>query len=511
MFVNGYKVAVPSMAMLQDYGINPGAIQTFSQTEVNNIPTPTVSANGISPTLSSLVQATNDPRIFLVTIGQKYTFTDMQQFYGFTFNTANISFLPLSFIASINGSGYLADYIQNTHNAVFQINAGIKRIIFDYPTYASLNPGGVYTPVSDFIANLIPSGLPLANNPILVSNSLGSVFLLQNSALYGIPSMDIYNCWGLNSTLGIPLYQPAYDSDVAFNSSAATLSSCIINNGQGTTYLMNGSNKYAIPTSLGTFSGTMGPNSNLLELVSKIPSANSPLSQVIDSPSSSVVWYLENGVKETVPSLNTLSQLGFNTNQITSVGNAVMSSIPTAGIKLADGEPVKSTTSGAVYMVSGNSRVLFASGDDFAAYHFNWSNIASLAQTSLDQYYPYNGVVIEKYIYNFANNTAYIADKYGCYSLTASQLSNYGQTQAGIISAQNYSGNLYRNLNLSQCSSASNYVTDPSSGVVYSLSNDTKYPFSSWNALVTASGTTNPYIIDLSSSTLATFLTGASI
>ena len=511
LYVDGYKVVVPSMAILQDYGVSPASIQTFTQSYVDSIPSPTVGANGISPVLSNTVQATNDPRIFLVTLGQKYTFTDMQQFYGFSFNTAGISYLPLSFIASINGSGYLSDYIQNTHNSVFQINAGYKRIIFDYPTFSSLDPSNSYTPVSDFVANSIPSSLPISNNALLVKNSVGTVFLYRNNVLYGIPSLDIYNCWGLTTTLNLTLYQPAYDSDVSFNSSNSNLSSCIIDNGLGSIYLLNGSNKYSIPANYGSYSTTMAPDQNLLALVAAIPTNNSGLSQVINTAGSPVVWYLENGVRKSISSLNTLSQLGYSASQITTLNSYVLSSIPASGIKLADGEAVKSSTGQAVYMISGNSRVLFSSGDDFNAYNFNWSNIETLPQSILDTYYPYNNVVIEKYAYNFSNNTSYLIDKYGCYTLSQSQLSSYGQSTTSIINNQNYSGGLFRNLNLSKCGTASIYATDPTTGVVYEISNGTKYPFSSWNSLVNTSGSSNPNIINLSTSTLSTLPTGSSI
>lgn len=511
LFINGYKVAVPSMAMLQDYGINPGAIQTLSQATVDSISTPSVSANGISPVLSSLVKATNDSRIFLVSVGKKSTITSMDQFYGFSFNTANISYLPLGFIASINGSGYLQDYLQNPHNTVFQINAGNKRIIFDGPTYNTLNPSGAFTPVSDSISTSIPSGSPIVNREVLIKNNAGSVFLLVNGAYYGLPSLDIYNCWGFTTALKTPLYPLVYDSDIASMNGPTNLTSCLVNNSQGTTYLLNNSNKYAVPASFGSFSGTITPNQDVIGLVSRIPSASSSLSQAVKSSSADVVWYLENGVKKAIPSLSTLNQLGIGSGQVPTLGDYSLNSVQASGLKLADGQIVKSSSDAGVYMVSGNNRVLFSSGDDFSAYHFSGSDIQTISSTDLDQNYPFNGVIVQKYIYNFANNTAYIADSNGCFSFTANVLSSYGKTASAIISAQNYSNGLFRHLNLSQCLPASTYVRNSGSNVVYWIDGGTKYAFSSWNALVAKSGSSNPYIITLSNSSLATFPTGSSL
>lgn len=510
LFVNGFKVGVPSMAVLQDYGINPAAIQTLSQSAVDSIPVPSLSANGISPNLSSLVKSTADNRIFLITVGKKYTFTSMQQFYGFSFDTANITYLPLGFIASINGSGYLENYLQNPHNSVFQINAGNKRIIFDYPTYAALNPSGAYTPVSDSIANSIPSGLPLTSREVLVKINTGTVFLLANGNYYGLPSMDIYNCWGFGTALGTPLYPLVYDSDIAPITNPANLTSCIVNNSQGTTYLLNNANKYAMPAGYGSFGGTMAPNADLLGLVSRVPSVAAPLGQAVKS-NAPVVWYLENGVKKSVPSLSTLGQLGIATSQISSVSDSALSSITASGIKLADGQAVKSDSGAGVFMVSGNSRVAFPSGDDFMAYHFPWTDVVTVPQAVLDQYYPYNGTAVEKYIYNFSNGTVYLADHYGCYALTSSQLTSFGQTTTNVINHQNYSGALYRYLNLSQCQPASTYAVDANTGTVYWIDNGTRHAFSSWNALVTKSGSTTPNVISLSDSTLSTLSVGSAI
>ena len=128
------------MAMLQDYGVSPGSIMTFSQARVDAITTPSVSVNGVSPTLSYLIQAPPSAAVYLVGVGTKSTVTSMQQFNDFGFSTANISYLPITFIASINGSSNLSNYVTTPTNNAFVVSGGQKRIIFDYSTYTNLNP-----------------------------------------------------------------------------------------------------------------------------------------------------------------------------------------------------------------------------------------------------------------------------------------------------------------------------------------------------------------------------------
>src|SRR6185369_3261635 len=114
----------------------------------------------------------------------------------FGFSTSDIKYLPDEFINTISAGPNLTYFILTPGSSVFQVASADKRIIFDYATYRTLSPDDSHTPVSSFVAALLPSGLPITTKPILVHKNDNSVFLLSNGSYRAVPSMDAFNCWG---------------------------------------------------------------------------------------------------------------------------------------------------------------------------------------------------------------------------------------------------------------------------------------------------------------------------
>lgn len=513
IFLNGYKVSVPDFAILQDYGISPQSVQVLSQSAVDAIPTPSVASNGISPTLSYVIKSPSDSdndggAVYLISVGQKNAFVSMSQFTGFDFNTSQISYFPLSFIASINGISPLYNYVTTPSSSAFQINVNKKRIIFDYQTYLDLNPGNLTTLLSYNVVNNIPSGIPLTNRDVIVK-AIGSptLYELYNNQYYTIASTDAYKCWGLDST---PTYQLADNSYVAPISPTTSLNNCVINNGSGTTYLLNGNGKLPISSAYGTFS-SQTLSSDLNTFSNKFPTASISLKQYIKSAASSAVWYLDSGVRKLVPSLSNFNLLGLAASSVDTINSASISSISESGLKLGTGQVVKSESSGTVYAISGNTRIAYSNGNDFQAYRNSWSSVEVYSQALLDQSYPTSGQVISPYYYNSSGNNLYLMDSNGCYMLNSSLQNNYGKNQSTIASSQTYSASIFPGLNLVHCRLASVFVKQPGQGTIYWISDGKKHPFSSWSALVQLSGSNNPDIINLSSTNLQTFPNGPTL
>ncbi len=507
LFVDGYKVSVPSMAILQDYGVDPASIQVLSQSAVNNIPSPSLSANNISPSLSSIISTVGQTNNYLVTVGQKYLIST-SQFNDFGFSTNQIAYMPSDFIASINGSQNLSNYIQTPTNNIFQVTGGYKHIIFNFSTYQSLNPSGNFTPVSYYVSNLIASSIPITNSPILIQNTEGSVFLLTNNSYYAITSMDVYNCTGLNSALNIPLYALSSDSFIGSINSTLNFNNCLVNNGSSV-YLLNQNMKYLVPTNYIPLNESLTMDQNMQNIINQLPTSSQPITEAIKSTNSSTVYYLTNGIAKIIPSLTTLNMLGIS--QIDTLNQSSFNSIPLSGIILADGQLVKGDQENGVYIISGNSRVAFKSASDFNAYHFTWNNIEVIPQILLDQNYPPNNTIVQNFIYDFANNTSYLADSNGCYVLGSSDLTNFNTTVSQIINNSQYTGQLYRNINLATCGSSSNYILNTDTGSIYLLKNGVLYPFPSWTSFVNFANNLNPYLMKLSSSALDYLPTGPSI
>lgn len=510
LYMSGYKIAVPSMATLQDYGIHPSSVTTWAQSSVDAIPPP---ASPISGTLSYLVKSPSDTdadggAVYLISVGKKYSVVSMDQFNDFGFNVSNIAYLPLGYILSINGSQALSSYLSVPSNLVFQIGASTKRIIFDYNTYKSLNPSDVSVGVSEYVADTIPSGIPISNREILLRRTDGDIYLYNNNQYYSIPNLNTYNCWGFYQSLGTPLYYLPQNNYIGPIASAPNLN-CLVNNG-AQTYVMNGVNKYLVPTEYGSFGGQV-LNADTSSIVSKVPTAASALKRAIKASNSGSIWWLEDGIKKPIPSMSNFNLLGLGSSNVDTIDISGVSSISSNGLKLGSGQAVKTSDGSAVFVVSGSARLLYPTGDDFLAYANSWTDIETYTTLLLDQGYPYGNIPVNKYFYNQSGDNTYLMDKNGCYGLAPSHLTSYAQNQATIASSQSYGINIFPRLNLINCQPASVYVKQPDQSTIYFIDNGQKKPFASWAALVNHSGQTTPYIISLSPSTMAAFPYGQTI
>jgi hypothetical protein len=504
--VDGYKLNVPSMAMLQDYGISPQSIVTMSQSSVDSIPAPP-QGSGISSSIGYLVQSSSgSATIYLVSVGKLYSITSMQQFNDFGFNVSNIVTLPQDFITGMY-NGNLSNFVYSPTHSAFQIGSGQKRIIFDYPTYQSLNPGGSATPFSYYLADSIPSGSPISNRDILIRLSSGAIFLLLNGNYYSVPSMNSYTCWGFGSTQTSPQYQPAEDSYIATFTPQGPLP-CIISDGTSS-FLLNRVNKVLIPSQLG-ISNPQVLDQDEMAIANNLTTVSGPLLNTIKPNNSGSIWFIENGFRKIIPSFNQYQLLG--SPQFMVLDPSAVSSIPSNGdFKLGTGAVVKDDSSSAVYVIDANHRDLFSSGEDFLAYRNSWGVIESYPSSQLSSLYPYTSIQVNKYLYDQASGGVYLADINGCYNLGTTLATDYGQNPSSLQSSQGYSSSLFKNLVLSSCKNGSNYAKSPNSSTIYSIKNGTKSPFASWSSLVSKSGSNNPYIVLLSDTTLQALATGSPI
>jgi|GEM_PF-1347360 len=516
MLVNGYKVAVPSMAVLQDFGISPSSIQTVSQASFDAIPVPD-GASGISTVLSPVIKSISDSdsdggAAYLVSIGQKNPLISMDQFNDFGLDTNTITYLPLGFIQALAGGAPLSNYVRLPDGAIFQVSGGAKRWIFDGDTYGSVNPSRVSSSISAYTASNIPSGLPLANYDVLMRNTVGTVFLLTNNTYYTLPSNDVFNCWGFSTRLNTPIHFLS-DSDgtsqyVAPYTSAGNLS-CIVNDGT-TNFMLNSDNKLTVPSGYGV-STTTSP-ANLVMVANKLPTRSNALKQYIKAKTGAAIWYIEAGAKRAIPSQTDFSLLNLTLGQVDIIEDGAAAIPPANGLKLATGRVVKADNNGAVYVISGDTRVPFTNAEDLRAYGYDWSEVTTFPAVTLNAQYPTAGSsVVSRFLYNASTSKYYLIEPQGCLQLSPSQLTDYGQSSSAITTNQTFVASLFYHINVNQCASASAYAKGVGQDTVYWITGGQKRPFSSWSALTTQAGSSNPTINQVLPSTLQQLTSGATV
>jgi hypothetical protein len=503
----GYRFYVPSIEILQDFGFGSGA-QSISQSTADNIPPPGA-GSGLSTTLGNVVKSPSDAdsdggSIYLVTSGRKYLFTTVQQMADFGFDSSSIHYLPLSFIAAIPYAGTLSNYVQAPNANVFQVSANTKRWILDGPTLQSLNPSGSISILSEALASAIPPGKPLTNSNALIGAS-GSIYLYSNNNYYYVPTPEVLECWGFMNTLKLPLYNLTNSSSFAPIGSSPPLN-CFNQIDASTAYLLNSNNKVLAPNSYG-FSSSFA-NSDLASVINQLPLRQASLGQVLQGTNSPIVWYLENGLKKGIPSLVDLRLLGISAQQIDRVTPGGVNSLPGLGLKMGVGQVVRASDTGTVYVVtSPTTKSWIATGDDFSAYSYSWNSIDNFPSSTIDQFYTTNPNPLSKYMYT-SSGGVYLMDVNGCYGLTPSQIDAYGQPHTAAAAGQPYDSSIFPYLNLVNCKNGSIFVKAPNQYTIYKVENGTKRPVSTWSQLQNISGQSNPYIINLSDSTLQTLPTG---
>lgn len=505
-YINGHKTVVPSMAILQDYGYDPSSITVINQSTMDAIP---ISPSPLSSSLGYIVKSPSDEdsdgsTVYLVSVGKRYPISSMDQFNSFGFSVSNISYLPLNYLLSVPSGGSLTQFILTPTSNVFKVSAGQKNIIFDYQKYISLNPSNNHTFVSTYTASKVSSGDPISDRDILVRKSNGSVYLFDNNTYYVVPSMNEFNCWGMSEAADIPMYTVANNSYLPSITTGNSLS-CVVRDSQNILYFLNQNNKYNVPEAYGEFAHQV-LNSNLTKIIERLPTNSAPVKRAVKSNNSSTVFWLDGGTKKAIPSIANFNLLGLTTSQV-DVLSGTLSSIAQSGIKLGNGQVVKLTDSGTVYVIHNDNRIAFASGDDFVAYMYGWSQIETYPSSVLNSDYPSSGTNISKYLYDQGSNKVYLMDSRGCY-VFSTQFENYGQNFNTIKDNQPYLSNLFPKLNLSMCKPASVYVKADNQGTVYWLENGVKRPFTSWLSLQNHSSQDSPYIITLSNSTTQKFPSG---
>jgi len=511
IYKDGYKYAVPSMGLLQDYGVSPESIQTVTQTNADAIPF----RPGNSQLLTHLIKTPSDTdldggSIYIVSVGKKYPLASMQQYLDFGFKDSDIAYLPMDYISSLpNGAGTLTSFLKTPASLVYKIDSAKKRAIFDYATYSSLNPTGSVTPVSGYFASLFVPGKPLANKELLVKfDNSSSIFLYANEKYYGIPSYDVYRCWGLDTINAFPLISVGSSGVIEPIVQLSNLG-CTVTDGTSA-IILNGINKYLLPAQFGNFNPLL-LSTEQKTIINRIPFSAEPLKPAVKSSDSATVWYLENGTKKAIPSSSNFIKLGLVQNLFTKLDGGGLFSVLSGGIKLGQGQLVKSPDSSSVYVISGTERISFSSADDLNAYKGNWNELETYSSQLLDLYYPYNNKVISPYYYEPSTAKFYLFDNAACYLLDSTNLANFGKTGSSIIAGHTYEISLFSNLSTSRCISISNFIKSPNSGTVYWLDAGLKYPVSSWSVLVTKNGGIVPNISTINSETLTTLPTAPTI
>jgi len=505
MPIEGYKVAVPHMAILQDFGISPDAIKTVGQDYIDSFKNP---SGGISSNVNHVIKSPYDNdedggSIYVVALGKRYQIQTMAQFFSLGFKESEISYLPLSYVLSVPSSGMLPNFLTSPYGNVFELSDNQKHLLFDYSTYIERNPSDKVGAFSYYLIDRIPSGNPVSTKPILVKRASGEeAFLYQNNSYYTIPDYETLKCWGLDSYLNLPTYRVSPMSYIASIETGQQLS-CSIKS-TDTTYSLSENKRLRVPSSIGVIGSDI--DSQLTALSNKLPLRDSPLNKYVKTRTDQAVWHLENGVRKVIPTYNQLKKHGVADSQIDTIDSKTLSGLSYGGIKLQSGSVVKTKNDATVYLLAGTERIAYPTSSLFLAHGNDWSDIEEYSDTDLANY-PYSGKQAA-YIVADSEGSSLILNAKECFILTSTHLASYPSLRA---SAESLVLRDVPQITSSKCKTATNFVKAPTDSLVYVLENGKRSPILTFSALLRKNGGTEPQVMTIDEAKISSLPIGESI
>lgn len=496
-----YKLAIPSMAVLQDFGYDPARIATISQARVDAIPNPPESS-GLSSTIGYVLKTPSDTdtdggAAYFVARGKKNVIKSMEQFNEFKFNVGDIRYVDMSFLDAIPTGNPLSNFIQMPDYTIMQVTGGSRRIIFDINSYNSLNPGGYFTTVSEPSVGHIPGGDPVSSRSVVLkSSSADPIYVYSGDKYYFIPSMMVYECLGVNQGAGRDMIILPPDrisstiKPVNSLSCSATLGS--------TDYVFNGNERYTSEPASGITPTTSLPPS-MTDLVETYTNRGA-LKQYVKAKDSSAIWSLTDGQRKAIPSAVNYALFGSPAYDV--IPGSVVDHIDYGGIALANRALVKSEGQSAVYVMDNGKRYLVPSADVFDAIGYNWSLIETYPDQQLGAY-PLSSEKITPYYVDSSQNLFVLSQK-SCYTVPKEYNPAYNIT----LTPTSYRKDTLLPVNLNNCKPATKIIKSTSSSTVYILENGRKLPFASWSTLVNYTNSYNPPITVLSNDLVAQYPLG---
>lgn len=512
--IEGYKMSVPYMAAMHDYGISADSVQVVSQAYADSRPTPPQNS-GLSAAISHVVKSPDDAdedggSLYLISRGKRYQFISMAQFFSFGFKESEISFLPLSYIFSLGNGGQLSNFISSPYGSLFKLENNKKRLIFEYQTYINQNPSDATTQLSYYLADRIPSGTPITDKPVLIQQpNSGSVTLYQNDTYYGIPDYGVLSCWGLNSNfMGVPTYKIAQSDYVPIDSAPPL--SCLVNDGLSKN-IMNNTTRLRIPSSNPVVTLTL--SQDLKNLAQKMPVRSSPVSVYVKTPDNAAVWFVEGMKKRVIPSYTAFVMMGLNDSNVDFVPEAYLSSLVDSGIKLAEGQLVKTSDNASVYVLSDTARIVYDSSSNFELFKNDWSKIETYNRTDLDKNYPDNGSRVGTLLVNKTSNDVYLMNTNACYLVSQQTLGGIGKTVDTLKQAQTFNTSIIKSINLSSsCMRQSTlFIKEPSNSLVYWLDGGQKRALTTYAAMLNKNNNISPSVMTLEAAFISSIPTGTPI
>lgn len=491
-YTNGkYRFIVPSVDLINQYGLSLNDVRFVSQQELDAIP---IAPSPFTSTLGQVIKSNSDTdsdggALYLVSDGRRHQFGSMEQFTAFGYKAQSINVLPIDIISRITPNTLgLSSFVKGSDNYIYKMEGGSRRVIFEFSKFAALNPSGKVTQLSNFTLAHYYFGTALIDGNFVAIGPDKTVRLYTGAtSYYTLTSMDQYQCWGLANLRNYTIE----NNDLLPASNQGTIR-CSAKTSSGKFYLAINGVRYEL-------AGGAHSQPPLLNdyFVNSLPSGY--LHPVVkgEGPELAV---LEGDLKRPIPSMSVFEALGYSSNQISEMPNNSYYALPTGSRKYSIGSLILEPNKTVSVVTGSNSRSYISSEAQFGHYGFNWGAILPADSPDLWQF-P-NTQTLGQYIRN--GNELFLVDSGYSYVIPTTLDTAVGVNRASlpaIDTGKVLSGTRYAQMK--------KFVKAQDGPTIYLLDGGKKRPYADWNAFMRDSSNKPQDIVNLSPGAIAGFPDGS--
>lgn len=310
---SGKAYLITSPAMLTAWNFNPSSINDVS-TYLSQVPT---NSGNLTYAVNSSVTGNN---VYMVDGGSIRQYTNSSIEAAWEGDNAPVTTLSAYYISMMGQGTPITSNKIISGSQLYEVDAGQK-----LPISSAINQLYPYSPinVSSATINRLNSG-PSVSQFVQVNNS-GTVYMVDNSTINGIPTPQILSAWAGNAQPSVTQIDQGFFN--LFNIGSTINSEVASVNGQQ--YLMDGTNALPIPSNLDSIYDPLNNAFNVDSSFMSLYSGASQASYLLKVFNMPTVYVLDNGDIHPIYSPNDLELWdNGNTNNITSINAIGLSQFP---------------------------------------------------------------------------------------------------------------------------------------------------------------------------------------
>lgn len=366
---NGYKYYIPTMAEFYNYGYRDsdiGRINRVSTANLNAIPN-----NNSIPNIS-VIQASANQGIYIISDGLKYYIPSMDVFNKYGFRESDIMLVTETSLNRYRTADKpIGNFVSDSSGFAYRVEDGKRRGIFQPWVLNEYPDANTNNQLSGVTLNRIAVGVPITKGKLALQSG-NQLFLSVNSKWFAVPSKEVATCGGAEGFVTIEAGKTVADV------SAGVINSCFVKDQNGQKYLLDGTLQYAIQDNDEIQYSPINTSTGIANFPIEPYSKHKNLFATDKG-----IFKLEAGAVRHVMSIDYVQELT-GTDKVKVLNTDSIKSLTKGPNRYSTGSLIAGTGRGINVVI--NDKVSYISSmDQFYAYGFNINNVAVIGDSEVNK------------------------------------------------------------------------------------------------------------------------------